>query len=366
MPEYCAVKKNLIVIIIFFSSQFFAQNNWFPMHTDNYWRTIYHYEDWGNGDCIIEVNTITTTDTLTINDKLYYKILENDNLVWRYDKDDNILYSYFNNNEFVYMDFNLAEGNCFFQRPHFSSSFREVRVTDGWYFIAGSTRYCKGFEYRIEDCDYYELFADNIGPILKGGSCEYHGGCAFQTYTISANIFSDSALVHYRANINPKVYNLSIYSSQSSTTIADTVEIRARANISCESMFGTQYFSYVQEAKIEYFYSNGSDTTATYWKNLINVEGFNWAIYVSLDPDYFCNGYDVYYRFKIIDKDFYPTTYYYPTGGVFNKVSYSPTVAVEDKNTVEEFSLSQNYPNPFNSSTTFSISVSREAYVKLV
>ncbi len=364
MPEYCAVKKNLIVIIIFFSSQFFAQNNWFPMHIGNTWQTLFQYVNETSGVCSFGIKRISIVDTFTINDKTYFTVNDDDDLIWRYDKAEKILYSYFDNSEFVYMDFNLENGDHFLQRPHNSLEPRDVRVTVGNYFIAGETRYCMGVEYRDENtCDQYEIFAENIGPILKGTYCFYYDE-TWQTYTISANIYTDSVFTHHCANIYPIVRQLSINSIHSSTTLSDTIQIEARGNRTCSSSSGTQYFTFIREAMIEYFYSDGIDTTSTYRKNLMNFSGFNWALYVNLDPEYYCNGYDLFYRFKIIDKDFYPTTYYFPPNS-YKKASYSQPVKAEEQNIIKEFSLSQNFPNPFNSSTTFSFSLSRKAYINL-
>ncbi len=365
MSKYFYVKMAIIVLITLECSSLLAQNNWFPMHMGNFWQRIYRFDDYYYGECSFEMTRINTTDTITVNNKKYYQLYEEEELFWRYDKDDNILYSYVDSLEYVYMDFNLERGEYFFHRPQNSNYYREVRVIDGTYFVAGQTRYCKGFEYSYDDCDHCEFFAENIGPVLKWTSCSSSfWGTRRQTYTISANLFSDSAFVHHRANIDPFVKYLSVYSTQNSTQISDTVEIDAHGNVHCGQNV-PRYFTFVREAIIEYFYSDGTDTTSIHYQSLSNFYGFNWALNLSLDPNYFYNGYDVYYRIKIFDKDFFPTTYYHPLGGAFKKISYSPTVSVENENIIEEFSLSQNFPNPFNSSTTFSFSLSRKAYINL-
>ncbi len=112
-------------------------------------------------------------------------------------------------------------------------------------------------------------------------------------------------------------------------------------------------FSYLDSLFLEYYYSNGQDST-----DLITVPAkvlaYNWLV-VNFDSTIIQNGYHIKYRLKVRDLSMNPKYAFSPADQSFYTLYIDPTVGIEEELVLDNFFQVAAYPNPFNNSTTLQI-----------
>jgi hypothetical protein len=112
-------------------------------------------------------------------------------------------------------------------------------------------------------------------------------------------------------------------------------------------------FSYIDSLFIDYYYTNGSDSTGMY--NVKRKAGFPNSFLVQFDSSIIKNGYYVKYRVKLRDRSILPKYAYSPSDQSFDTLHFDLTVGIEDEVIPESYFQIATYPNPFNNTTTLQI-----------
>ncbi len=351
--------KKLIIIFCLFASGISAQN-WFPLHIGNSW-------DYFTWDKVIggyynppsDYRYITKTkvlDTLTINNKLYYKVRSFPRLsgdLWiRYDENENKLFIYQNNAEHLFMNFNLVGGNMFLQYI-LNGNYRSVMTIEKFpdttysFVLKGYTIY----PYIIEN---YNYFYPNIG-FYSTEEITFTPGIPHTNLNLIEYLLinSNNDTIYYKHNhkvqliFNPKNFLPNI------PILRDTIIVKHVYNDLINP-------NYIDSVFFEYYYSDGINLTSKTKIKLSllsqNYSGnFKAIIDFPIDTLNYQSGYHLYYRVGAKDIGIIPTYSYVPDTGYIKLFWRDSTLSVTDEDiVVENFQLEQNYPNPFNPSTMIS------------
>ncbi len=338
--------------------------NYFPLHTGNHKQLFYGRLSLMGNWCDYTYGFEETGNPVVINNKTYHYVRRNftGNEPWqlfRFDSLKQRIFIYDDDQEHLYMDFNLLPGQRFYQ------GYQRVTVKEDSFKIAGEYYYCKGYSlFDSYGNSTREFYVPDFGYAFMHYFGNQWDGCQNYMASIDAYIYQDTGFVFIPAS-SPEIFGPEKNTFFSGITYHDTIRVEQDYNGFCAFEGCTTYVNFIDKVKIEYFYTNGPNSTIPVLQNLYcNLNSFDWPYMFNIDQNYFQNGYKLNYRFFVTDKSLLPQTYIFPESGNYS-LKYSPPTDIEETSDEPEYFVSGNYPNPFNPCTSIHYTLADDSFVTL-
>ncbi len=205
------------------------------------------------------------------------------------------------------------------------------------------------------------LFMNQIGMVLyrNAGTAGGGTGGGLETHTLIGCILADGTV--YVDSAKPTIDFVSCSSNTNSNILRLNINHKYSANdVNFDT---TTSYTYIDYAKVYYYYSNGNDSTNVDSLSLVydNMDVFSATIPKWQNPT---DEYTLNYKIVATDKALIQHTTSYPETG-FAKLIISSIGNEGTDLTLNSFSLNQNYPNPFNPSTTIEFNIPANGLVEL-
>jgi hypothetical protein len=297
----------------------------------------------GNGGYISYYFSSKTYTDSTLNDGImfYYGGSE-----WRgFDPVSNKMYLLNNGVKSLDIDFNVAPGSTFpggFGKGATISvsGTNDKRTFQGTYGFWPST-------------DYSVTYQRDIGPTFSRSYMVMSGNWSeFRTSMISQlRTKLNGEILYTPHGHNPGVSFTPIISP--SNTFSVLFNVNASHSLNGTISPYVPSFNYLDTLIMEYYYSNGVDSTDiyTFTKKAFALNSFT----IEFDSSFLRNGYHLKYRMMVRDKSIVPKFAYSPSDQSFYTLHFEVPVGVENETLPDNFFQIAAYPNPFNNSTTLQI-----------
>jgi hypothetical protein len=316
-------------------------SNYLPLSKGNGWQFMYQTHDYYNQTSTSRLYSIKVIDTVSVSNRLYYKINQDANQYYvRIDRVNNKVYktnSITPVNETVLFDFNLPNGSPYLQGDQivnaYNSGYEKGYTSDGGsrsLFVSKNI----GF-YNIHDFSTLEYIDITlIDALIKDSGFSYfvrdpHYDPIFDVHSLPNTIDRNLWHIHFEYWQHLIVHGY----------LLDSLTMQSYYKKGNDS---------IPNALIELsqdIFRRETDTTIT------------------LDSSLLSQNYKFYYRFELKNKYIVPMRFYYPQSG-YNCLSSLMDVKNENMQDMR-YSLEQNYPNPFNPSTNIKYYVPFESKVNI-
>jgi hypothetical protein len=297
----------------------------------------------GNGGAVTySYSSWKTNDSVMFDSIMFYM---RGSSLHGFDADSNKYYYLVNGVKKLYLDFSLPSGSTF---TSYLGGNALVNVSGGGITRKFTTHYGSWPSYDLKLTYLKDQgLIDYVTEITQGSNWS-----KFTTTTLSQLWVGVDGVAHYLAHgykptisftplVSPSRTYRAVFSVTSGHTLQDLLQ---------------QYppqFSYLDSLFLEYYYSNGQDSTDL---NTVpaKVLAYNWLV-VNFDSTIIQNGYHIKYRLKVRDLSMNPKYAFSPADQSFYTLHIDPTVGIEDEAVPDNFFQIAAYPNPFNNSTTLQI-----------
>jgi hypothetical protein len=324
------------------------QNDFVPLQVGNEWQFLtssYFSSGVTNPRKSFGISSMkVSSDTIVLGEK-YYLV---ENRYYRF-SDDLKLYELTSTGEVLLIDFSLSAGTTF---NYFGINAHMVEDVE---FIFNYPRLYKGFYYNSLSSGYTrKTFLSSIGWASYYNRYQRYGSeSESQELIHEAIVHKNDTIIHYKNNYvaTGSVNSISINSDQ---TISISMNAYHEVNKSGSGGGSSRY--YISSVSIQYFYSNGIDSTEIFTRDLQNQNNTNVFNESILIIDTLTNDFKLYYKFSMKDKGLIQNQFSYPSQG-YLIFPLNPLDMKMNENSSYIFNLSQNYPNPFNPSTKIKYAV---------
>ena len=314
-------------------------DNFLPLAKGNGWQFMHQTHDNINLTSSSRLYSIKVMDTVSVSNKLYYKIEQDDAQYYvRVDKINNKIYktnSITPVNEFVLFDFNLSNGSAYLQGDQivfaYSSGYEKGYTTNGG----------KPYFFTSKNIGFY-----NIGDIGIGGQIDI---------TLIDALIKDSSLQYF---VRVPGYD-------------PTFIVHSLPNVINTNIWHIKFEYYqplivgrrlLDSLILQSYYKKENDSIPNAVVNLPS-EWIESDTTITLDSSLLSQNYKFYYRFELKNKYLVPMRFFYPQTGYY---SLSSLMDVKNENLQEmKYSIDQNYPNPFNPSTNIKYYVPSECRINV-
>ncbi len=229
----------------------------------------------------------------------------------RYDTGNKIIYYQLTND--IFFNTNLTVGSTFLRENI------NYTVVDSLISLWGNTSLCKGF-YRINSTSDFEseayYYMNNIGLVAYHRENFNSSSYKKTDYKLIGAYFSNSS--QGNSFIDSAAPEISFLDAKINYGNMVDVTVKINHKYSVESSYNDKYIygvSYINDANIQYYYSNGIDSIAGGNTYLWQLTETQFQCSLNYNADLILQGYNMFYKVSATDMAINPHTSYFPQTG---------------------------------------------------